>query len=83
MPAPSAPPLEDEDVQLLDTNKCDQCGYETNTNTEFKWHMETQHGTRRKEFRGIPATTTTKYPVGHPQWAINRNTMLRSWVECD
>ena len=75
MPAPSAPPLDDEDVQLLDTNKCDQCCYETNTNTEFKWHMETQHGTNRKEFRGIPATTTTKYPVGHPQWAINRNTI--------
>ena len=73
MPAPSAPPLEDEDIEFLPRNKCDQCGYETNTETEFKWHRETQHGARIKEFRGITVTNKTTYPVGHPQWAIDRN----------
>ena len=73
MPTPSAPILEDEDVYILERKKCDQCEYETNTETEFKWHMETNHGARKKEFRGIIATQKTIYPVGHPQWATDRN----------
>ena len=48
-------------------------GYETNTETEFKWHMETQLGARRKEFRGITVTNKTTYTDGHPLWAIDRN----------
>ena len=72
MPLPSAPPLEldDEDIQLLERVKCQQCNYETNTNFELGHHIETHHGARKKDYRGIVAT---KYPVGHPQWAINRN----------
>ena len=72
MPLPSAPPLEldDEDVQLLERVKCPQCSYETNSNIELGHHIESQHGARQKDYRGIVAT---KYPVGHPQWAINRN----------
>ena len=73
MPAPIAPPLEHEDIDLLQVNKCHQCGYETNTNTEHKYHMETQHGACRKEFRGITATNKTQYPVGHPKWANDSN----------
>ena len=72
MPTPSAPPLEldDEDVQLLDRLKCSQCNYETNTSVELNHHIETSHGARKKDYRGIVAT---QYPVGHAQWAKNRN----------
>ena len=73
MPEPSALPMEPDtkEIPLLDRMKCSQCSYETNTNTELKYHTETQHGVRHKETRGINAI---RYPVGHAQWAANRNT---------
>ena len=58
---------------FLKEKLCGQCGYETNTESEFKWHTESHHGARKKEFRGIVATNKTIYPVGHPQWATDRN----------
>ena len=64
--------LEDE-VQLLERKICVHCKYETNTETEFKWHAETQHGARPKEAKGIKVTSAQKYPIGHPQWAAQRN----------
>ena len=71
MPIPSATLLlQDEDVQLLERKKCNQCGYETNTDTEFIHHAESQHGARQKDYRGIKATG---YPIGHAQWATNKN----------
>ena len=83
MPVPSAPPLEDEDVELIERNKCGQCSNETNTKIKFNWHIETQHGTRRKEFVGITATSKAVYPVGHPQWAIDRNRVMEhKCIEC-
>ena len=70
MPLPSAPPLDDEEIQWLEQFKCTQCNYETNTKVELGYHIETNHGVRQKDYRGIVAT---KYPIGHPQWAINQN----------
>ena len=66
------PPLEldDEEVPWLERVKCSHCNYESNSNVEIGYHIETQHGARQKDYRGIVAT---KYPIGHPQWAINRN----------
>ena len=74
--APSAPPMEsvlEEEVQLLERKICAHCKYETNTETEFKWHVETQHGARPKEAKGITVTSAQKYPIGHPQWAAHKN----------
>ena len=70
MPLPSAPPLDDEEIQWLEQFKCTQCKYETNTKVELGYNIETNHGVRQKDYRGIVAT---KYPIGHPQWAINQN----------
>ena len=69
MPTPSAPLMEPEEegIQLI---SCTQCSYATNTNVELKYHIETHHGARQKDYRGIVATN---YPVGHAQWAKNRN----------
>ena len=44
-----------------------------NTDTEYKWHIETQHGARPKEAKGINAISAKSYPVGHAQWASDRN----------
>ena len=74
--------MEPQDVELLDTKKCTICSYETNTEVEFKWHRETQHGARPKEFKGITATTTTRYPIGHAQWAANKNMSEYKCMEC-
>ena len=38
--------------------------YETNTKVELGYHIETHHGVRQKDYRGIVAT---KYPIGYPQ----------------
>ena len=84
MPVPSAPPMESpqEEVHLLERKKCDQCGYETNTETERKYHIETQHGARQKDYRGVKATN---FPVGHAQWAASRNenTLQYKCMECN
>ena len=71
MPVPSAPPMEPEEegTQLI-RMKCSQCNYETNTNVELKYHIDTHHGARKKDYRGIVAS---KYHVGHAEWANNRN----------
>ena len=71
MPIPSAPPLlPEEDVQLMERKKCNQCSYETNTDTEFNHHIESKHGAHQKDYRGIKATG---YPIGHAMWATNKN----------
>ena len=71
MPVPSAPPHEPEgEIQWLERFKCSQCNYETNTNIELKHHIETNHGARKKDYGEIVAN---QYPVGHEQWATNRN----------
>ena len=44
-----------------------------NTDTEYKWHIETQHGARPKETKGLPVTSAHSFPVGHAQWASDRN----------
>ena len=81
MPLPSAPPFEpEEEIQMLPRVKCSQCSYETNTETERKYHIETAHGARPKDYRGIKATF---YPVGHPQWAAQRNQTEHKCSECD
>ena len=68
MPAPSAPPYEPEgEIQML---PCSQCRYETNTNVELNYHIETHHGARQKSNGVIVANN---FPVGHAQWAMNRN----------
>ena len=70
--------LEDE-IILLPRTKCSQCNYETNTETERKFHIETVHGARPKDYRGIKATS---YPVGHPEWAALRNQTDYKCKEC-
>ena len=68
MHAPSAPPYEPEEAIVM--YPCPQCSYKTNTNVELNYHIQTNHGARRKEHRGIVAN---KFPVGHAQWAMNKN----------
>ena len=77
--APSAPPLETEDIQWLPRMKCVQCSYETNTKIELDYHIELQHGARPKDYRGIQVTG---YPVGHAQWAASRNRAEYKCKEC-
>ena len=68
MHAPSAPPYEpEEDIVLY---PCSHCSYKTNTQVELKYHIETNHGACKKDYRGIVANN---FPVGHAQWAMNQN----------
>ena len=77
---PSAPPMEpEEELQVRPRNKCTQCRYETNTETEIKFHIKTVHGARPKYYRGIKATS---YPVGHQQWAALCNQTEHKCKEC-
>ena len=83
---PSAPSLEpDSEAEILPLvrKKCQQCKYETNTDTEFKWHLETHNGARNKEQRGITVTSKSSYPIGHAQWAANKNGNILKCKECD
>ena len=68
MHAPSAPPYEPEEAIVM--YPCPQCSYKTNTNVELNYHIETNHGARKKDYRGIVAN---KFPVWHAQWATNKN----------
>ena len=71
MYAPSAPPYDPEgEVQFVERITCSQCNYETNTNIELGYHIETIHGACTRNNGGI---VTNTFPVGHTQWAINQN----------
>ena len=71
MYAPSAPPYDPEgEVQFVERITCSQCNYETNTNIELGYHIKTIHGARPRNLGGF---VTDTFPVGHAQWAINRN----------
>ena len=59
-----------EEVVFLERKKCSQCNYETNTETEIKYHIEVEHGARKKDYQGIKASG---FPIGHAQWAAGRN----------
>ena len=82
MYAPSAPPYDPEgEVQFLERLICSQCSYETNTNIELTHHIETIHGARPRNHGGVVANT---FPVGHAQWAMNRNMKQDEYIcnEC-
>ena len=79
----SLEPNSEIEIPPLERKICQQCGYVTNTDTEFKCHAETIHGARNKDYRGITATSAAKYPIGHAKWAANKNGNVHKCKECD
>ena len=60
----------------MERKKCSHCSYETNTETEIKYHIESVHGAIKKDYRGIKASG---FPSGHPQWAAHRNSNMADY----